>query len=629
MTVKEKLLGKYEKISTKIVETPNEGSVWIANEIAKRIRYKQQNDEMCVLGLATGSSPKGVYKELIRLHKEEGLSFKKVITFNLDEYYPMQATREQSYVAFMHKHLFNHIDILPENIHIPDGTVKKEDIYEFCDSYESAIAEAGGLDLQILGIGRTGHIGFNEPGSGQQSPTRLISLDSLTISDAAKDFGSITNVPRQAITMGVGTIMQAKKAILMAWGEAKASIVKKALEENRSDTVPASYLQNHKNTVFVLDDAASSELTRNSSPWLVQECQWTDKMIRKAVTWLCQKLDKPVLKLTNKDYNDNHLSDLLALHGPAYDINIKVFNDLQHTISGWPGGKPNTNDDFRPEKATPYPKKVLLFSPHPGDDIIAMGGTVDRLIQQGHEVYVAYQTSGFNAVSDETALTYIDVLKDYIPDNKAWYNKVKTFITQKSSGDIDIEEVQKIKKNIREAEAMATARFLGLNYANLSFLDMPFYRQTDETKKNLTTDDIQIVLDTLNKIQPDEIFSAGDATDPNGTHTICWNAVKEALLSAKNQNWYKNVSVWLYRGAWEEWSIADIDMAVPMSPEQVLQKRHAIFKHQSQKDILMLLGNDVNEYWQRAEGRNKSKAKLFDHLGMAEYEALEVFKRFK
>lgn len=633
-SVEEKILRKYEKAPTKIFDGPDEGSVWIAHEIASLIKEKATQNKMCVLGLATGSSPVGVYNELVRLHKEENLSFKNVITFNLDEYFPMEAYREQSYVAFMHMHLFDHIDILPENIHIPDGTVKKENLFEYCDRYEAAIENSGGIDLQILGIGRTGHIGFNEPGSGLNSPTRLVSLDSITIADAAKDFGSINNVPRQAITMGVGTIIKAKRIVLMAWGEGKASVVKKAVEGQITTSVPSTYLQEHPNSIFVLDKASAAELTRFKTPWLVRDCEWNNSMIRKATVWLCQKLDKPILKLTNRDYNDNNLGDLVALYGPAYDINIKVFNDLQHTISGWPGGKPNADETHRPEKALPYPKKILIFSPHPDDDIICMGGTIERLINQGHKVYIAYQTSGNVSVSDENALMFSELIdnynKDVLKDKQTtqWHKKVSEFISKKSNGDTDIAEVQYIKKIIREAETKTVARFINLPIENLFFLDLPFYQTGSITKKELTKKDIDILEDILSRIKPNQIFAAGDLSDPHGTHRICWNALTQAFSNIENQSWFSNCSIWLYRGAWQEWNIADVDMAVPMSPDQLLFKRHAIFKHQSQKDSPMFLGDDQREFWQRAEDRNKSTAVLYDKLGMAEYEAIEVFKKY-
>ena len=632
--VEEKILRKFEKLNTKIFEGSDEGSLWIALQVANLIKEKAKRNEMCVLGLATGSSPIGVYRQLVRMHREEELSFKNVITFNLDEYYPMESARTQSYVAFMHMHLFDHIDILQENIHIPDGTVPRKSIFDYCNKYEEDIEKSGGIDLQLLGIGRTGHIGFNEPGSGINSPTRLISLDHVTRADAAKDFGSINNVPHRAITMGVGTIMTARRIILMAWGEGKAPIVKKAVEGNIIDSVPSTFLQKHDNTIFILDKASSNELTRFKTPWLVRDCDWDDKLIRQAVVWLCQKLDKPILKLTKRDYNDNKLSDLVALYGPEYDINIKVFNDLQHTISGWPGGKPNADDTNRPERAKPFPKKVLIFSPHPDDDVICMGGTLQRLIEQGHDVYVAYQTSGNVSVNDDEALKFIEFLENY--NNTAiqnsnvtvWYQRVKEFISNKSNGDKDIEDVQYVKKCIRESESRAVARFINLSLDNIFFLDMPFYKTGTIAKNPLSTKDVDILEEMLLKIKPDQIYAAGDMSDPHGTHRICWNALLLAFNKLKNQDWFKNVSIWMYRGAWQEWDIADVDMAVPMSPAQVLFKRNAIFRHQSQKDSPMFLGNDQREFWQRVEDRNKSNAVLYDKLGMAEYEAIEVFKKF-
>jgi glucosamine-6-phosphate deaminase len=635
INVEEQLIKKYERIPTSVFDGPTEGSKWIADLIADLIREKASKGEMCVLGLATGSSPVGVYRELVNLHRVEKLSFKNVITFNLDEYYPMEATRIQSYVAFMHMHLFNHIDILPENIYIPDGNIPKEKIFEYCNWYEQEIEKAGGIDLQILGIGRTGHIGFNEPGSDIKSPTRLVSLDHLTIADAAKDFVSINNVPRRAITMGVGTIMKASQIILMAWGEGKAPIVKRAVEGPVTESVPSTFLQKHPNTIFVLDSASSGELTRFKTPWLVRDCKWDDRLIRQATIWLCQKMNKPILKLTNRDYNDNKLGDLVALYGPAYDINIKVFNDLQHTITGWPGGKPNADDTHRPERAIPYPKKVLIFSPHPDDDVICMGGTIERLVEQGHEVYIAYQTSGNVSVHDEDAIRYTEFLKSYknnVGENAridAWYDKVMKFIVNKSSGDRDIKEVQDIKKIIRETEVRAAARFINLPVDNLYFLDLPFYRTGTIDKKPLSQEDINILKNKLGEIKPDMIFAAGDMSDPHGTHRLCWNALLKAFKAFNHEVWFNKCSIWLYRGAWQEWDVSEADMAVPLSPDQVLKKRNAILKHQSQKDSPMFMDDDHREFWQRAEDRNKATAILYNELGMAEYEALEVFVKYK
>lgn len=626
---------RFEKIHTEIFEESSEASITIAHEIAYLIRSKQDKGENCVLGLATGSSPTAVYDELVRLHKDEGLSFKNVITFNLDEYFPMQPDALQSYVRFMKEYLFDHIDIDPENVNIPDGTINKEDSETYCRNYEQKIEDSGGLDLQVLGIGRTGHIGFNEPGSGINSPTRMITLDHLTRVDAASDFFSQDNVPRKAITMGVGTIMKSKRIILMAWGEGKSSIIQKTVEGPVSDQVPATYLQDHPGVTIVLDAAASADLARIKTPWLVGTCEWTVDLTRKAVIWLCQKLNKPVLKLTDRDYNDNGMSDLITMRGSAYDINIDIFNQLQHTITGWPGGKPHADDTHRPERAEPAKKRVVIFSPHPDDDVISMGGTFMRLHDQGHEVHVAYQTSGNIAVFDDDVIRYADFLRDFdeaygVTNEKseALYRKVVESISNKKPGELDSPEVRNIKGLIRRGEAKAGCRYVGLPDERAHFMDMPFYETGLVKKKPIGEEDIRITVSLLNEIKPHQIYAAGDLSDPHGTHRVCLDAIYRAIDQLKGEDWMKDCYVWLYRGAWQEWDINDIDMAVPMSPEQVLRKRKAIFKHQSQKDSAVFPGQDVREFWQRAEDRNSGTAKLYDNLGLAEYEAIEAFKRY-
>ena len=635
LPLEEKLHRKYENIFTSIFDDSTNASKWVAAEIAKLIKKKAENNETCVLGLATGSSPIGVYKELVRLHQDEGLSFKNVVTFNLDEYYPMTPDRHQSYVYFMHEHLFDHVNIPAENINIPDGTISIDEIYDFCQSYEQKIQAYGGLDLQILGIGRTGHIGFNEPGSSLNSPTRLISLDSITIADAAGDFHSIENVPTRAITMGIETIMKAERVILMAWGEKKASVIKEAIEGLINERVPATYLQMHKNTEFILDAPAASELTRINWPWMVRECRWDDRLEKKATTWLCQKLDKPILKLTNRDYNDNALSGLLAERGSAYNINIKVFNSYQHTITGWPGGKPNESDKYRPERAEPFPKKVLVFSPHPDDDIFSMGGTLIRLVEQGHEVYVAYQTSGNISVSDDDAMLHIDFIKDFentfgsnVAGKNGWLKTAMESIQTKKPGDTDTEEVRKIKTLVRKGESKSVGRFVGIPENNIRFLEMPFYETGTIKKADITDADIQLIVDLLKEVQPHQIYAAGDLTDPHGTHRKCLNAINEALTIVKDEEWTKNTWVWLYKGAWQEINPSDADMAVPLSPGEFIKKRAAVFMHRTQKEVLHP-GHENKEVWRHIEERNINVAKLYDKLGMAEYEAMETFTRYQ
>lgn len=624
-----------EKLNTVIYPDSVLASKAVAQEIADLIRDKKSQGKMAVLGLATGSTPTRVYEELTRMHREEGLSFSNVITFNLDEYYPMNPDSLQSYVRFMHEYLFNSVDIDPQNIHIPDGTVSQEKASEFCHQYEAKIESAGGLDIQVLGIGRTGHIGFNEPGSSIRSQTRMITLDTITRTDAASDFFGIESVPRKALTMGIGTILKAKKIILMAWGEGKAGIIKRTVEGEITDTVPATYLQRHGNVTVILDDASSMSLTRIKTPWLVGPCVWNENLIRKAVVWLCQTLKKPILKLTEEDYNEHGMSDLVTDHGPAYSINIHIFNVLQHTITGWPGGKPNEDDKNRPERANPFPKRSLIFSPHPDDDVISMGGTFIRLVDQGHEVHVAYQTSGNIAVFDDEAIRFAEFVRDYnslfnISDTEASFifNETVRFLKNKMPGQVDSTEVQKIKGLIRRGEAKAGCRYVGIPDENAHFLDMPFY-ETGRIKKNpLSKADIDIIVNLLQKIKPHQIFAAGDLSDPHGTHRVCLAAIQAAVLELKNETWMKDCFVWLYRGAWQEWDIDQIEMAVPISPEEYIRKKRAIFKHQSQKDRPLFPGSDKREFWQRAEDRNQTTAKTYDQLGLAEYEAIEAFVRW-
>ncbi len=628
---------RFEKIPTRIFSDSELASKSVAEEIATLIRKKQKNNELCVLGLATGSTPKSMYNELLRMHQEEGLSFANVVTFNLDEFYPIQPDALQSYVHFMKEYLFDHVDIKPENIHTPNGMMPKDDIQQFCLEYEAKIKSYGGIDLQILGIGRTGHIGFNEPGSGVDSHTRLISLDTMTIIDAASDFFGEQNVPRKAITMGVGTIMKARRIILMAWGEGKYKIIKKSIEGPVTDSIPATYLQNHPNTLIVLDEGSSSELTRVKTPWLVEECKWDYALIKKAVIWLSLKLGKPILKLTNRDYGDNGMGDIVTEFDNAYQTNIKVFNDLQHTITGWPGGKPNADDTNRPERANPAKKRVVIFSPHPDDDVISMGGTFIRLADQGHEVHVAYQTSGNIAVFDDDVIRFADFVNDYhsafglSPDHtQQLLNQVVDQIKRKKPGEIDSAEVRTIKGLIRRGEAKAGARNAGITADFTHFLNMPFY-ETGLIKKNpLSQEDINITIDLLNKIKPHQVYAAGDLSDPHGTHQVCLHAIFEAVRQIKEsgKEWIKDCWIWLYRGAWQEWDVVDIDMAVPISPEELLRKRRAVFKHQSQKDAPLFPGNDPREFWQRAEERNRGTAATYDRLGLAEYEAIEAFKRY-
>ncbi len=618
---------RFEKIHNVIFNNSNKASKVVAYEIASLIQEKAKENKPCILGLATGSSPIKVYEELVRLHKEEGLSFSNVISFNLDEYWSMQPDDLQSYHYFMHEHLFNHIDILPENIHIPDGTISTDEIYQYCIDYDLKIKSYGGLDFQLLGIGRTGHVGFNEPGSHYNSGTRSITLNYITREDAAPAFLGINNVPRKAITMGISTIRSAKRIILLGWGVNKATILQQTIEGDITSQIPATYLQNHKNTTFVLDEEASSELTRIKTPWLVSSCVWTEELKKRAIFWLCEKQQKPILKLTDKDFNDNGMSSLLAEEGRAYDLNIKIFNALQHTITGWPGGKPNADDTNRPERANPTKKRVIIFSPHPDDDVISMGGTFDRLVEQGHEVHIVYQTSGNIAVSDEEALKFAEVVKSLNVKNVIIDTIIDT-IKNKKPNQKDSLETRNLKGKIRRAESIAATRFLNLPDKNVHFLDLPFYETGSVKKNNLSNTDINIVVDIIQKIKPHQIYAAGDLADPHGTHKVCLDAVFEAIKILKPQEFMNNCWVWLYRGAWFEWRPYEIEMAVPMSPDQVLKKRLAIFYHQSQKDGVMFQGDDAREFWVRAEDRNRETADIYHNLGMANYAAMEAFKRY-
>ena len=626
----------FERIPTRIFDDSEKASKAVAQEIAALIRQKNKEGKPTILGLATGSSPKKVYQELIRMHKEEGLSFKNVITFNLDEYHPMEPDSIQSYVRFMREQLFDHIDIPVTNYHIPDGTLTIEKIPEFCRDYEAKIEKLGGFDFYLLGIGRNGHIGFNEPGSVINSKTRLMTLDITTKIDAAIDFGGLEKVPKRAITLGIDKIMQAKRIVLLAWGEHKAQSVAKAVEGPITSDIPATYLQQHPNTLFILDETAASLLTRIKTPWLVDSVTWDRNMIKKAVTHLSLHLGKPVLKLTSKDYNEHGMSDLLSLYGQAYDINIEVFNYLQHTITGWPGGKPNADDTHRPERAFPAKKKVLIFSPHPDDDIISMGGTFQRLHDQGHDVHVAYQTTGNIAVADDEALRFAEFVVDFnekfeSPNAKAnrIYKEAIKFLKNKPDSEIDIQAVREIKGLIRKGEAKNTCRFVGIKKENAHFLEMPFYETGTIRKKPIGEKDIQIVMDLIEEIQPHQIYAAGDLADPHGTHKVCLDAIMEAVTRLKHREYMKNCWVWLYKGAWAEWDIDQIEMAVPMSPDQVFKKRMGIFKHQSQKDGVVFQGDDSREFWQRAEERNRATASIYNALGLAEYEAMEAFVRWK
>ena len=630
------MVDSFEKIEVKIYPTAAEGSVFAAQQIAGLIRDKASKGEMVVLGMATGSTPIKMYAELVRMHKEEGLSFKNVITFNLDEYYPIDKNAYQSYWSFMHRNLFNHIDIDPKNIHLPNGNAPKAEMKNYCASYEQAIEDAGGIDLQILGIGQNGHIGFNEPGSSILSKTRLVNLENSTRIANTYEFQTITKVPRLAVTMGISSILKAKKIILLAWGN-KASIVAKSVEGNITESIPASILQQHNDCTFIIDQAASTELTRIKSPWLTGDCVWTDAMIKRAVVNLALKLNKSVLSLTSLDYTENGLSDLLVEQDDIYEINLQVFYMLRDSITGWPGGKPNAVIPAHPERSEPHPKRCLIFSPHPDDDIISMGGTFMRLHDQGHEVHVAYQTSGNIAVTDEFVTRFIDFAVGFEEmfgmDNSKSIEQLSSaeqFISSKKKDQMDTREIRAIKGLIRRGEAKASCRYVGLPEGRWHFMNMPFYETGTIEKKPLGEDDILITMELLRKLKPHQVYCAGDLADPHGTHRVCLEAVFEALrrIKAAGDDWIKDCWVWLYKGAWQEWDIAEIEMAIPMSPDQVKKKRFGIFIHQSQKDMVPFQGADNREFWQRAEDRNANTANLYAALGMTKYAAMEAFVRW-
>ncbi|WP_304206321.1 glucosamine-6-phosphate deaminase [Phocaeicola plebeius] len=635
--VERSVLTRLEKIPTNIFETSEEGVVQIANEIVAKIQDRQREGKFCTIAIGTGASLRPLFTELIRKHKDEGVSFRNVVFFNLYEYYPLTEGAGSSF-SHLNKLFLSQIDIDRQNIFTMDGSIPQEAIIEHCRLYEQRIQTFGGLDMVIMGIGREGNIGMNEPGSHASSTTRLILIDATSRSEAAHNIG-VDNLPPCSITMGINTIMGARKVYMLAWGEDKADIIRSAVEDKVSDTLPASYLQLHANTSVCVDLAAAAHLTRIQRPWLVTSCEWNGKLVRSAIVWLCTTLNKPILKLTNKDYNENGLSELLALYGSAYNANIKVFNDLQHTITGWPGGKPNADDTYRPERAKPFPKRVVVFSPHPDDDVISMGGTLRRLVQQGHEVHVAYETSGNIAVGDEEVVRFMHFIngfnqlfensEDKVISDK--YAEIKQFFSTKKEGDMDTRDILTIKGLIRRGEARTACTFNHIPLSRCHFLDLPFYETGKIEKNPISEADVEIVLNLLREVKPHQIYVAGDLADPHGTHRVCTDAVFAAIDEEKNAGaeWLKDCRIWMYRGAWAEWEIENIEMAVPLSPEELRAKRNSILKHQSQMESAPFLGNDERLFWQRSEDRNRGTASLYDQLGLACYEAMEAFVEYK
>ncbi|MCM1035387.1 MAG: glucosamine-6-phosphate deaminase [Paludibacter sp.] len=626
---------RMELVRTNIYKTAKEGAKAVAQQIAAIILDKQKRYEPAVLSFVAGRSTTDIFQELVHMHQEDGLSFRNVVIFNLFEYYPL-AEKTQGCFGQLKEQLLDHIDIKPENIYTFDGTQDKAHILTSCYEYERKIQELGGIDFQLLGIGRGGNIGFNEPGTQFNSPTRLVILDNVSKNDAAGLFGSADQAPVSAITMGIGTILRSKQLVLVAWGEHKADMIKAAIEHKAETACPASALQQHNNAQVIIDLSAASKLTRISQPWLVTSCEWDDQLTRRAIVWLCQQTGKPILKLTNKDYNEYGLSELITLYGSAYNCNIKIFNDLQHTITGWPGGKPNADDTNRPERANPYPKKVLIFSPHPDDDVISMGGTFARLIKQGHDVHIAYETSGCIAVCDDEVVRFMDFMKGFStlhePENKVItqkYDEYTNFIFKEKIGDQDTREILDIKALIRRGEATAACRHMGLPTSHIHFLNLPFYETGTIKKGDLSQKDIDIVKKLLLEQKPDEMFVAGDLADPHGTHKVCLDAVLAAIDELKDtEKWLHDCRIWMYRGAWMEWEVDLIEMAVPMSPEELRFKRNTILKHQSQMESAPFMGNDERLFWQRAEDRNHATAELYAQLGLANYEAIEAFVQY-
>ena len=636
-TIERSVLTRFEKIPTNIYETAEEGVACIADEIIHKVQERQRDGKFCTIAMGTGASLRPLFAELVRRHKEEGISFRNVVVFNLYEYYPLVESNHSS-INQLNELFLKQVDIDPQNVFTLNGSIPQDGVIEHCHLYEQRIKTYGGIDIAVMGIGREGNIGMNEPGSTATSQTRLILIDSTSRSEAAHNLG-IDNLPPCSITMGVGSIMEARKVFLLAWGEEKADIIKKAVEDKISDALPASYLQMHQNATVCIDLPTAAHLTRIQRPWLVTSCEWNDKLIRSAIVWLCLLTKKPILKLTNKDYNENGLSELLALYGSAYNVNIKIFNDLQHTITGWPGGKPNADDTYRPERAKPFPKRVVVFSPHPDDDVISMGGTIRRLVQQGHEVHVAYETSGNIAVGDEEVVRFMHFINGFnqLFDGeknetiKNMYAEIKKFLKHKKEGDMDTRDILTIKGLIRRGEARTACTYNQIPLERVHFLDLPFYETGRIEKNPISEADINIVLDLLREVKPHQIYVAGDLADPHGTHRVCTDAVLAAIDEEKNAGaeWLKDCRIWMYRGAWAEWEIENIEMAVPLSPEELRAKRNSILKHQSQMESAPFLGNDERLFWQRSEDRNRGTASLYDSLGLACYEAMEAFVEYK
>lgn len=631
--IEQAALTREEKLYTRIFENAQEGSTYLAEQIVRVINLNLEKKGKCVLALGAGECTRSAYADLITLYKEGKVDFSNVVVFNLCEFFPLQP-EGPSTLARLHELLLDHVNIKPENIRTISPAVKKEDMYQYCKEYEQSIADEGGLDLTVCEVGPQGCLGFNEPGAPATSLCRLVLLGNELRHTISSNY-KCEEVPTTAITLGIANILSSERIMTMAWGENRAAIVKKTVEDTPVATVPASFLQGHAHARLVLDLSAAEALTRISQPWKVTSCEWTDKLIRRAIVWLCEQTGKPILKLTDKDYNDFGLGELLALYDSAYNVNIKVFNELQHTITGWPGGKPNADDTYRPERANPYPKRVIVFSPHPDDDVISMGGTLKRLVDQKHDVHVAYETSGNIAVGDEDMIRYFLMMDKIAPIfgfDKSGYadlsKEVQEFLKTKSAGDVDIKNIREIKTMIRQAEATIACNYIGVKPGHIHFLRLPFYETGTIKKGDLGEADVAIVKQLLEEVKPHQIFVAGDLADPHGTHKVCTDAVLAAIDELIDEPWMQDCRIWMYRGAWAEWEIDHIEMAVPISPEELRFKRNSILKHQSQMENAPFLGDDDRLFWQRAEDRNRGTAQLYEGLGLASYEAIEAFVEY-
>jgi len=623
------ILHGFDKVTTDIFQDASLASCRIAERIISAISSFTPSSQkpLFKLGLSTGSSPVSIYKILCDAFKAGQVSFANVEVFSIDEYYPTSLNAGQSRNKRLHEELLNQIDINPVNVHIPNGAVTEDAMDKYCAEFDVAARE---MDLLVMGVGEHGEVGFNLPGTARTSKTRMVQLSYGSRKKQARNFnGDLSQTPKAAITMGLSTMMSAKEVILMAWGESKAQGVFDVVEGHHHPSIPATCFQFHSNVTLYVDQTAGSLLTREVAPWLVGTCDWTPKFCRKAVVWLCKQVGKPILKLTQKDYLENGLGELLDMFGPYDKININVFNDLQHTITGWPGGKPNADDSTRPVASDPFPKTVLIFSPHPDDDVISMGGTFIRLVHQGHNVHVAYETSGDLAVHDDVVIQHMDAAAQLGFENRL--DKVKAIIASKTPGAPEPRELLDIKAAIRRSEARGADRSFGLDESHVHFLNLPFYESGGVKKLPRTQVDVDIIKDLMSRLRPDQIYMAGDLADPHGTHRVCTEAALEALeqLGDQGEKWVETCNVWLYRGAWMEWELGRVDMAVPLSPDEVVEKRHAIYHHLSQKDIVPFPGDDPREFWQRAEERTQNTAREYDALGMAEYQAMEVFLKLQ